>query len=64
MYSQYSRRNLGSIICLVSPHVRASVMDHGQEGRVCVITFGHDIACVKITFKCSAQVLVLHRNSP
>ena len=38
MYSQYSRRNLGSIICLASPHVRASVMDHGQEGRVCVIT--------------------------
>ena len=30
MYSQYSRRNLGSIICLASPHVRASVMDHGQ----------------------------------
>ena len=38
MYSQYSRRNLGSIICLASPHMRASVMDHGQEGRVCVIT--------------------------
>ena len=38
MYSQYSRRNLGSIICLTSPHVRASVMDHGQEGRVCVTT--------------------------
>ena len=38
MYSQYSRRNLGSIICLASPHVRASVIDHGQEGRVCVIT--------------------------
>ena len=38
MYSQYSRRNLGNIICLASPHVRASVMDHGQEGRVCVIT--------------------------
>ena len=38
MYSQYSRRNLGSIICLASPHVRASVMDHGQEGRVCVTT--------------------------
>ena len=38
MYSQYSRRNLGSIICLASPHVRASVMDHGQEGRVCVVT--------------------------
>ena len=38
MYSQYSRRNLGSIICLAFPHVRASVMDHGQEGRVCVIT--------------------------
>ena len=36
MYSQYSRRNLESIICLASPHVRASVMDHGQEGRVCV----------------------------
>ena len=38
MYSQYSRRNLGSIICLAFPHVRASVMVHGQEGRVCVIT--------------------------
>ena len=38
MYSQYSRRNLGSFICLASPHVRANVMDHGQEGRVCVIT--------------------------
>ena len=38
MYSQYSRRNLGSIICLASPHVRASVMDHGQKGRVCVRT--------------------------
>ena len=38
MYSQYSRRNLGSLICLAFPHVRASVMDHGQEGRVCVIT--------------------------
>ena len=38
MYSQYSRRNLGSFICLAFPHVRASVMDHGQEGRVCVIT--------------------------
>ena len=38
MYSQYSRRNLESIICLASPHVRASVMDHGQEGRVCVTT--------------------------
>ena len=38
MYSQYSRRNLGSIICLASPHMRASVMDHGQEGRVCVVT--------------------------
>ena len=38
MYSQYSRRNLGSFIRLASPHVRASVMDHGQEGRVCVIT--------------------------
>ena len=38
MYSQYSRRILGSIICLAFPHVRASVMDHGQEGRVCVIT--------------------------
>ena len=38
MYSQYSRRNLGSIICFAFPHVRASVMDHGQEGRVCVIT--------------------------
>ena len=38
MYSQYSRRNLGSIICLASPHVRASVRDHGQEGRVCVTT--------------------------
>ena len=37
-YSQYSRRNLGSVICLASPHVRASVMDHGQEGRVCVTT--------------------------
>ena len=37
-YSQYSRRNLGSIICLAFPHMRASVMDHGQEGRVCVIT--------------------------
>ena len=37
MYSQYSRRNLGSIICLAFPHVRASVMDHGQEGRVCVV---------------------------
>ena len=30
MYSQYSRRNLGSIICLAFPHVCASVMDHGQ----------------------------------
>ena len=38
MYSQYSRRNLGSFIRLASPHVRASVMDHGQEDRVCVIT--------------------------
>ena len=38
MYSQYSRRNLGSFVRLASPHVRASVMDHGQEGRVCVIT--------------------------
>ena len=38
MYLQYSRRSLGGIICLASPHVRASVMDHGQEGRVCVIT--------------------------
>ena len=38
MYSQYSRRNLGSSIRLASPHVRASVMDHGQESRVCVIT--------------------------
>ena len=38
MYSQYSRRNLGSIICLAFPHVRASVMDHGQEGRVCFLT--------------------------
>ena len=38
MYSQYSRRNLGSIICPAFPHVRASVMDHGQEGRVCVVT--------------------------
>ena len=38
MYSRYSRRNLGSIICLAFPHVRASVMDHGQEGSVCVIT--------------------------
>ena len=38
MYPQYSRRNLGSFIRLASPHVRASVMDHGQEGRVCVIT--------------------------
>ena len=38
MYSQYSRRNLESFICLASPHVRASVMDHGQEGRVCFIT--------------------------
>ena len=37
-YSQYYRRNLGSLICLAFPHVRASVMDHGQEGRVCVIT--------------------------
>ena len=26
------------LIRLASPHVRASVMDHGQEGRVCVIT--------------------------
>ena len=31
MYSQYSRRNLGSIIRLASPHVRASVMDHGES---------------------------------
>ena len=38
MCSQYSRRNLGSFIHLVSPHVRASVMHHGQEGRVFVIT--------------------------
>ena len=38
MYSQYSRRNLESFIRLTSPHVRASVMDHGQEGRVCIIT--------------------------
>ena len=38
MYSPSSRQNLGSIICLASPYVRASVMDHGQEGRVCVIT--------------------------
>ena len=38
MYSQYSRRNLGSFICLAFLHMRASVMDHGQEGRVCVIT--------------------------
>ena len=38
MYLQYSRRNLRSFIRLASPHVRASVMDHGQEGRVCVIT--------------------------
>ena len=38
MYSQYSRRNLGSIICPAFPHVRASVRDHGQEGRVCVVT--------------------------
>ena len=38
MYLQYSRPNLGSFIRLASPHVRASVMDHGQEGRVCVIT--------------------------
>ena len=38
MYSQYSRRNLGSSRSLASPHVRASVMDHGQEGRVCVVT--------------------------
>ena len=38
MYSQYSRRNLGSFIRLASPHVRARVMDHSQEGRVCVIT--------------------------
>ena len=38
MYSQYFRRNLGSFIRLASPHVRASVMDHGQEGKVCVIT--------------------------
>ena len=38
LYSQYSRCNLRSIICLASPHVRASVMDHGQEGRVCVVT--------------------------
>ena len=38
MYSQYSRRNLGSFIRLASPHVRASVMNHSQEGRVCVIT--------------------------
>ena len=30
MYSQYSRRNLRSITCLAFPHVRASVMDHGQ----------------------------------
>ena len=40
MYSQYSRRNLGGIIRPAFPHVRASVMDHGQEGRVCVITLG------------------------
>ena len=26
--------------------------------------FGHDIACVKITFECSARVLVLQRNFP
>ena len=32
MYSRYSRRILGSFICLAFPHVRASVMDHGQEG--------------------------------
>ena len=38
MYSQYSQRNLGSILRLAFPHVRASAMDHGQEGRVCVIT--------------------------
>ena len=38
MYSQYSERNLGSIIRLAFPHVRASVMNHGQEGRVCVMT--------------------------
>ena len=38
MYSQYPRRNLGSFIRLASPHVRASIMDHGQGGRVCVIT--------------------------
>ena len=38
MYSQYSQRNLGSFVCLASPHVRASVRDHGQEGRVWVIT--------------------------
>ena len=38
MYSQYSQRNLGSIIRLAFPHVRASVMDHGQEGRDCVTT--------------------------
>ena len=38
MYSQYSQRNLGSIIRLAFPHVRASVIDHGQGGRVCVIT--------------------------
>ena len=37
-YSQYSQHNLGSLICLASPHARASVRDHGQEGRVCVIT--------------------------
>ena len=30
MYSQYPRRNLGTFIRLASPHVRASVMDHGQ----------------------------------
>ena len=38
MYLQCSQGKLGSFICLASPHVRASVMDHGQEGRVCVIT--------------------------
>ena len=38
MYSQYSPRNLGSFIRLASTHVRASVMDHGQEGRVCLLT--------------------------
>ena len=39
-------------------------MDHGQWVEFAYNSLAMIIACVKITFECSAQVLVWHRNSP